>query len=447
MDSGSDITAGRADEQALKLSMRHVLLSQDALGLVTWMWDIASNRTRWFGDLSPLVGLSPGSFSAGFREYLPFVHPDDQAMARNTMIECMKGIRPTYQQLERVVWRDGSIHWLETYGMAEFDERSGRALVMMGVVKDVTARKKTEEALAASEAELRRLNSTLEQRVAERTTELHAANAHLTESLASLNRARHDLVQSEKLASLGSLVAGISHEMNTPVGNALLVASTVREKALEFAQQVKIKVTRSALDQFFSETIEGMSVLLANLDRTVDLIRNFKQLASDQTSDQRRTFRLAAVIGEAMSAIGPTLKTRPITVHIDVPDDIEMDSYPGPLSRIVINLVNNSIIHGFEGRERGSIELSAHLRGPDAVEIVYADDGVGMNAEVVRHIFDPFFTTKLGKGGSGLGMHITYNLTTTVLGGRIQVSSKLKEGARFELLLPRVAGAALNGAD
>lgn len=293
--------------------------------------------------------------------------------------------------------------------------------------------------IARSEHAIRELNATLEQRVQDRTKELNQANTKLLETLVNLERARDDLVQSEKLASLGALVAGVSHELGTPVGNAVLVASTLKDRSLAFAQESPGNLTRAALKDYLNLNVDGLTMLVANLQRTVELINNFKQLAMDQTSDQRRKFALMSLAQEVLTAMRPRLKVLPYQLVLDIPDDLEMDSYPGPLSRIIINFINNSLLHGFEGRSAGTMKLSATLIGLDQVEIRFEDDGIGMQEHVAKRAFDPFFTTKLGQGGNGLGLNIVYTVTTTILAGRVELQTAVGGGACFCLTLPRVA--------
>lgn len=292
--------------------------------------------------------------------------------------------------------------------------------------------------LARSEAEIRRLNATLEARVEERTEALEQANSELSATLENLERTRDGLIQSEKLASLGALVAGVAHELNTPIGNSVLVASTLQDRAASIANS-SAGLTRGGFQEYTAAMHAGTTMLLSNLERAADLVQSFKQLAVDQTSDQRRSFSLATVAEEAWLSIRPTLKAQPYRLQIDIPGQLHLDGYPGQLSRILINFINNAVLHGFEGRATGTMNLSARTVGDTLVEIVFADDGVGMAEEVRRHVFDPFFTTKLGKGGSGLGMHLAYNVVTGLLGGRIELESAPGKGASFRITIPACA--------
>lgn len=294
----------------------------------------------------------------------------------------------------------------------------------------------------------------LEDQVRERTKELEAAlheNEKINRALqrekdeqkvliARLERATSQLVQSEKLASLGSLVAGVAHELNTPLGNSLMVASALAGKVDEFAGRVAAGTLRKqALLDFVEQCRDAAALLQRNSQRAADLIGNFKQVAVDQTSMRRRSFDLRQALDEVLSALQPKLRHTRHGLQVSVPSGIVLDSYPGPIEQIITNLFANSLLHGFEGDTVGTIRIGAEVVAGEQVALTYSDDGVGIGETVAKRVFDPFFTTKLGSGGSGLGLYIVYNLTTAVLGGSIKLSSAPGQGARFELLLPLVA--------
>lgn len=290
---------------------------------------------------------------------------------------------------------------------------------------DQTDRLKAEEAQHI-------LNVELEQRVVARTAEL-------SETLATLKRAQGELVQSEKLASLGSMVAGVAHELNTPVGNALMVASTLTDQQHQFEQSLDHGLSRSALTQFLLSVRDSSDILDRNLRRTADLINSFKQVAVDQTSEQRRSFDLREVAHEVLVTLSPSLRKSTHALLSDIPPDIRLDSFPGPLEQVLMNLTNNALRHGFEGRSNGQMRLRAELLHEGWVRLRFSDDGVGISEKNLQKIFDPFFTTKLGQGGSGLGLSIAYNIVTGMLGGKIDVHSELGRGSEFVIDLPLTA--------
>ena len=307
--------------------------------------------------------------------------------------------------------------------------REGQQLfVCMDV--DVTEQKKAEIAY-------RELNASLEQRVAERTDALTRSNEELNKAMGTLQHAQDELVQSEKLAALGALVAGIAHELNTPVGNSLMAASTLEDHGREIAAAVSAgTLKRSTLEQFIEDNKTATDILVRNLRKASELINSFKQVAVDQAGSQRRRFQLSEVIKEILITLGPTLKKTPFVIDSNIDDSIELDSYPGALGQVLVNLINNALIHGLQGMDHGKIGLYAFTYEPGWIELALSDNGRGIAEEHLPRIFDPFFTTRMGQGGSGLGLNIVHNLVTGVLGGKVEVASQLGWGARFAIRLP-----------
>jgi ligand-binding sensor domain-containing protein/signal transduction histidine kinase len=248
------------------------------------------------------------------------------------------------------------------------------------------------------------------------------------------------LVEQEKLAALGSLVAGVAHELNTPLGNSLLTASTMQEMSEKFLVEIETgKVRRSSLDVFARATETSAGLLVRNLSVASDLIVGFKQIAVDQVSDQRRQFNLKTVSEEVALTISNRLKREEHHLHIELPSTIFMDSFPGPYAQVLSNLVINAMVHAFDGRKHGEMWLKADLLNDKQVRLIFSDNGHGISEANLSRIFDPFFTTRLGQGGSGLGLHICYNIINSVLGGSVQVKSALGEGTSFEITLPLIA--------
>jgi len=273
-------------------------------------------------------------------------------------------------------------------------------------------------------------------RLIERDNALHDVNRDLANSIEALKKMQEDLISNEKLAALGALVAGISHELNTPIGNGITAASTLIDLTSVFARDAKSGMTRSSLNSYIDNVTEASEILLRNLTRAGDLVLSFKQVAADREASQGRRFILYDLVEEILLMLRPDIKKDPYVVTLDIPKDIVMESYPGPLSQVIINLLNNAMLHGFDGRESGTVSISAIQANADQVEISVADDGKGISPENLKRIYDPFFTTKLGAGSSGLGLHITYNIVTRILAGRIRVVSALNMGTTFIISLP-----------
>jgi len=267
--------------------------------------------------------------------------------------------------------------------------------------------------------------------------ELEQQNAALNEALHSLQEAQSELVRQEKLASLGRLVAGVAHEINTPLGICVTATShLVQELKLTREDLAAGELNEDGLNDFLEIIDQSLSIMTTNTQRAAALVRSFKQVAVDQSSDDIRTFRLRSYLDEVLLSLQPKLKGKPVQIAIECASDIELESFPGAVSQIVTNLVMNSLVHGFEGDAPGTIKINARLDNGHLL-FDYSDDGAGMDAETLAKLFDPFFTTKRGLGGSGLGAHILYNLVTGPLGGTVRVNSKPGEGLTYHLRFPR----------
>ena len=287
-----------------------------------------------------------------------------------------------------------------------------------------------------AEQEVRLLNQDLEQRVRDRTNELEKANNDLSRSFKELKSAQEHLVRTERLASLGGMVAGVAHELNTPVGVCVTAASYLEEQAHQYHERYNDGVlTRQDFESFFDVALESSSIILGNLGRASDLVSSFKQLAVDQTSDKRRHINLKSYIEELLISLQPRMRKTSHKFELICPEDLDIESYPGAFAQIINNLIINSISHGFEGIEEGLIKIEVS-RDQDRILLHYSDNGIGIAKENQAHIFDPFFTTKRNQGGSGLGLNIVYNLITNKLQGEISVSSEESQSAHFYISLP-----------
>jgi len=256
-------------------------------------------------------------------------------------------------------------------------------------------------------------------------------------ALRELQETQSQLVESEKMASLGSLVAGISHEINTPLGVAKTSASHVEDELTKMMGEFTAgTLTKNHMKHFIDQFEDGLHLLTANLNRASELMTSFKQVSADQSHDEIRAFNLKEYLDETLYTLKPNLKRYHVAVTLDCNDDLFIESFPGAFSQIITNLIMNSLLHAYSQEDQGNIQITI-VDEVEQYSLIYRDDGCGMPEEVRRKIFDPFFTTKRGSGGTGLGMHIIYNLVTIKLQGSIEVQSKLGHGTTFSMTLPK----------
>jgi signal transduction histidine kinase len=270
-----------------------------------------------------------------------------------------------------------------------------------------------------------------------REGELRKAKDRADGTLLELRETQASLIQAEKLGSLGQLVAGVAHEINTPLGLALTMSTSIDGEVQRFAEKSRDgRVTRSDLNRLVGRLTEGSRLLLNNLTRAIDLVQSFKQVAADQASGEIRRFEMAGWLGEVLTSLGPALRKTPHQVSVACPPDIELETYPGALAQVVTNLIMNAVVHAFPGDRAGFIEVKVTRARDGLVRMTLRDDGVGVRPEHRARLFDPFFTTRRDKGSTGLGLHIVYNLVTASLQGSIAVESEPGRGTAFTIDLP-----------
>lgn len=274
-----------------------------------------------------------------------------------------------------------------------------------------------------------------------RVCEVDVSNRELSGTLQRLKQTQEQLINTEKMASLGALVAGVAHEINTPIGVGVTAASTLvgtTESAMRRYKEGSL--TQSALTLYWEQSLSASKMILGNLDRAASLIQSFKRVAVDQSNNEIRRFNLGEYLAEVLQSLSPQIGKAGLSYQLECEDELLIRSYPGALSQIVTNLVMNAISHAYPNGENGNLSLKVWASASGEIALKFTDDGVGIPAEHLARVFDPFFTTKRGSGGSGLGLHIVYNLATQQLCGRINIDSELGIGSCISLFFPQDVG-------
>ncbi|GAB3383833.1 hypothetical protein GCM10027432_14270 [Lysobacter fragariae] len=408
-------------EQRLKLALW-------GTGDELWDWDLAHDRLRRQNPLDEPDSIGEERIES-VSQLREAVHPDDRTLFDDALASHMIGDQEFIDVSYRVRDHAGYWRWRLSRGRVVARDAGGQPLRIVGTNSDITG-------LKENEVELARVNTELESRVHQRTEALYSSNENLRHTIDELRQTQQQLVDAEKMAALGNLVAGVAHEINTPLGVGVTAASHLEGEARKLGRRIdEGTLDRPALDQFRQMATESSQLILRNLQRADRMVKSFRQVAVDQSSEEIRRFDLRTYVDEILLSLQPSLRQQRHTVSVVCPQPIEVETYPGAIYQIVANLMMNSVMHGFAGRDNGQMRLS--LTVEDGIVVVdYRDNGAGLSDEARRHVFEPFFTTRRGSGGSGLGMHITWNLATQLLGGSISCEETHGEGARFVLRFP-----------
>jgi PAS domain S-box-containing protein len=418
-----DVSERKAQERALQRERERLTNILKGTNAGSYEANLQTNVVQINDRWAELTGHSREELGPLTLQTLPrFMHPDDIGPAQAALVQHLKGETPYYRFEHRLKHKDGHWAWVAAHGQVATYTPDGRAEWMAGVYMDIAERK-------AAEQRIQELNETLEERVAERSAQLNAA-------MQTLHQSQDALARSAAKATLGTLVASVTHELATPLGNSLITASTFTDLTRRLQAQTEAgQLKRSDLTSFLSEVLEGGALIERNLHRAVALVQNFKQVAADQASEQRRSFDLADVVKEVLDTLSPSLKRHTHRVLVDVPEGIAVDSFPGALGQVLINLINNAYLHAFDGRIDGTVRIAAQAHY-GWVDLQVADDGIGMSKELLSQLFQPFFSTKIGRGGTGLGMTIVENLVKKTLHGSLEVQSSPGHGSTFRIRIP-----------
>ena len=287
-----------------------------------------------------------------------------------------------------------------------------------------------------AESEITELNANLEEKVVSRTQALRDSNQELLDALEQVHQYQSQVIQSEKMASLGQMVAGVAHEVNTPIGLGVTASTMLSDKIDEIQAALDNQaLSAKKLTSVLRDGKENTQIIFRNLNRAADLISSFKQVAVDQTADSERNVEMKNFINEVLLSLMPTIKQSHHKINVHCDPELELITKPGPINQVIINMIMNAFIHAFEYKDEGVIDIDISFKNGLCL-INFRDNGKGIEEKIKQKVFDPFVTTKRGEGGSGLGLHLVYNLVTQALGGSITVESELGKGAKFTITFP-----------
>ena len=398
--------------------------------------DLMPQRVFWKNRQSTYLGcnqafandanLSKTDNIIGVTDYDIF--PSEAQLYRSDDDNTMRTRQHLIGSEEPQTHHDGSTIWLRTSKRPIITD-DDKVVGLVGTYDDISE-------LKSVQGELEIAKNKLEERVVERTQALSKANNMLENAVFNLKSTQNQLVESEKMAALGNLVAGIAHEINTPIGIAVTGASHLAEIAVQLQKYLQSgNITKSTFIKSLDNFTSGTDIILRNLARASDLVKNFKMIAVDQTKDDQREINLYQYLTDVISAMAPKTSKKNLSLSLDGEQTFYFITYPGAVAQIFTNLVDNALVHAFSEMEQGEINIRFKVKST-YVEIIFEDDGKGILSDNIDKIFEPFYTTTRGEGGSGLGLSIIYNIVTQKLNGSIECSSVKNQGTRFVLSLP-----------
>jgi len=405
-----------------------------------WDWDIKTDKTFFSARVMQMFGYDDVEVFKSMEEWRKRIHPNDSEKIEQFLQDYLAKKTDFFRGEYRFCCKDHSFKWAFVSGQAVWDEQCV-PLRVVGSISDITQRKIAEEAL-------HQVHEQLEIKVERRTKdllamneELQSVNKQLQFTLENLQLTQAQLVHAEKMASLGSLVAGIAHEINTPVGVGVTATSHLQKVTKDFVDLYAAgDLKRRDLSNYLADSEEALSIIFSNLERASQLIRSFKQVSADQSSEARRIFNIKQYLNEILLSLHPKIKRTQHKIIVQCDETLQIDSFPGAFGQIITNLIMNSLIHAYDPDQGGKLTITI-LEDADTISLIYSDDGKGMSKEVVSQIFNPFFTTNRGMGGTGLGLYILYNLVKQQFNGTIECESQLGKGTKFIIGIPVERGA------
>jgi two-component system autoinducer 2 sensor kinase/phosphatase LuxQ len=362
----------------------------------------------------------------GLNDYDTF--PEQAELYRSDDAETMKTRKHMICSEEPQTHKDGTQIWLRT-SKRPIITKNDVVVGLVGTYDDITLLKETQQ-------QLHRAKSELEERVNQRTEQLSVSNSKLEKAIKELRNTQEQLVETEKMSALGCLVAGVAHEINTPLGVAVTSSSHLTDLANELNQALS---NGTISKQRFQDICDGINssseLIIGNLQRASELVSNFKMVAVDQSYDEKRQIVLKQYLRDVVNAMTPKTNKKNIRVYLSGNDDLSFFTYPGSIAQVITNLIDNAMVHAFANCDSGEIKISFTKKKKN-LELIFEDSGEGIDTTQVNKIFEPFFTSKRGQGGSGLGLSIIYNIITHRFNGRISCESHKGSGTRFVMLLP-----------
>lgn len=409
----TDITSRKRAERELRdsraLFEQAIRAARDGIS----QWDLKSGEVWFSPQWWSLLGYGEDEAVNSIERWAELILPEDRDVSLRAAADFAAGLIEDCQLVQRYQHRAGHTVYLYSRSIKVADD-GGQTVKLIGSHTDITERIRAEDTARTAKEQAER-------------------------ALKSLKEAQAHLIQSEKMAALGSLVAGVAHEINTPIGIALTGASLLAERTDVIRRSFAAnQLRRPDFADYLETAEEATQLMMLNIDRAAQLIQSFKQMAVDQASEERRVFHLADYIQEVLRSLSVRLKRASHAITVECPPDLVLDSYPGALSQILTNFIMNSLIHGYPPGQTGHLSITVTCdEAEEEVTLRYADDGRGIPAELQDKVFEPFFTTNRGAGGSGLGLNIIYNIATRTLRGRIALDSAPGQGTAFTLRFPR----------
>lgn len=395
----------------------------DSVPGVLYLYDNDGRLVYWNKNLEELTGYSIEELS---KMKLYDWYKDDDVMMEIIAKEVKKAMEGKIASTDSYLRVKSGEH-IPMHITAVGLEIDGSSYVT-GIGIDISEIKKIQQELIEN-------NRNLEDKVRKRTKELTQANYELSESYEKTKAMQSYLIQSEKMAALGNLVAGVAHEINTPIGIGVTAASHLNDISQEFISKVKEgSMDPEELIDFVEDLEQASAIILRNLNRASKLVKSFKQVSADQASEPKRQFNVKEYLDEILVSLSPKLNKTKHNILVSCEANLFVDGYPGAFAQIISNLLINSLMHAYQTDEAGNITITI-TKLEKFIEIIFSDDGKGIDAMNIANIFDPFFTTKRGAGGTGLGLSVVYNIVTQQFGGTISCESQLGKGTSFEIHL------------